>query len=177
MSRANRSQVSVKTAATVTLTVFGLAFLAWFLWHTSGALIITAAALLIAVALNRLVDWLERRHVRRGFGIALAMTGVVGFIVGLGFLFIPPIVGQIEQLVQQWPELLASFERTSFYRFLHQHLHIERLASQLESHAPAAVGTALTTVQYLVTAAVSGRVPPHGGGESAHHHRGGAIPR
>jgi putative heme transporter len=151
MSRANRSQVSVKTAATVTLTVFGLAFLAWFLWHTTGALIITAAALLIAVALNRLVDWLERHHVRRGFGIAIAMTGVVGLIVGLGFLFIPPIVGQIQQLVQQWPELLASFERTSFYRFLQQDLHVDRLVSQLESHAPAAVGTALTAVQYFVT--------------------------
>jgi predicted PurR-regulated permease PerM len=150
MSRPNRSQVSVKTVATVTLTVFGLGFAAWFVWNTTGALLITALALLLAIALNRLVDWLERHHVPRGWGIAIAMLGVVAVIVGLGFLFVPPIVGQIEQLVQEWPKLVASFERTSFYRFLQQRLHVEQLVAQLESHAPAAVGTALTAVQYLV---------------------------
>ena len=150
MSRENRSQVTVKTAATVALTVLGVAFAAWFLWNTTGALLITSAALLIAVALNRLVEWFERRGIRRAFGIAIAMTGVVGVLVGLGFLFIPPIVGQIEQVVNQGPQLLASFERTSLYRFLQQHLHIQQLVTQFESHAATAVGTALTVAEYVV---------------------------
>jgi predicted PurR-regulated permease PerM len=150
MSRENRSQVTVKTAATVALTVLGVTFAAWFIWNTTGALLITAVALLIAIALNRLVEWLERHRIRRGFGIAIAFTGVVGVLVGLGFLFIPPIVGQIEQVVNQWPQMLASFERTSFYHFLEQHLHIQQLVSQFESHATAAVGTALTVAEYVV---------------------------
>ncbi|HYZ89035.1 MAG TPA: AI-2E family transporter [Myxococcales bacterium] len=150
MSRVIRSQVSVKTILTVSLIVLAVVWAAWFFWNTTGALLIAAIALLISVALNRLVEWLEKHHVPRGVGIAIAMIGVVGALVGVGFAFIPTIVTQVEQLVGEWPHLLATFERTSFYRFLQQHMQIDRIKAQLTSSAPAAVGQVLAIVKGIV---------------------------
>ncbi len=150
MARDNPSQVSPKTAATVAATVLGVGFAAWFLWRTTGALLITAAALLVAVALDRLVDWLGRHHVRRGLGIAIAMIALVGVLVGFGFLLVPPIVSQIEQLVHDWPRLAASMKHTHLYEVLQRRLHLDQLLSRAESFAPAALGTALSAVRYVV---------------------------
>jgi putative heme transporter len=144
------SQVSPKSAAVVAVTALGVSFAAWFVWKTTGALLVTAVALLLAVALNRFVEWLERHRFSRGAGIAVAMIAVVGLLVAFGFLFIPPVVSQIEQLSNEWPRLLASAQHTDFYRFLQQHLHLDRVEGLLEKHAGEAVGSALAAVQFIV---------------------------
>ncbi len=148
--RGKPSQVSPKTAAVVVVTGLAIVFVAWLLWHTKGALLLTAAALLLAVALNRVVDWLERHRIRRGAGIAIAMIAVICVLVGLGLLLIPPVVSQIEQLVQDWPRIVASAKHTKEYGFLQQHLRVAQLSALVEKHAGEAVGSALTAVQLVV---------------------------
>ncbi len=62
-------------------------------------------ALFLALALNPLVEWLQRRGIRRR-GIAVATTYVlaIGVIVGVGFLFIPTLVHQVNDFVQKLPD-------------------------------------------------------------------------
>jgi predicted PurR-regulated permease PerM len=152
MSRENRSQVSAKTAATVTLTVLGIAFAAWLVWNTIDALLLTSAALLLAVALNPLVTWLERRRVPRWAGIALAMIGVVAVIGVIGWLLIPPIAGQIAELVKEWPDLLAKARRSSVYVFLQRHVGIEAWIAHVERQLPSMLPAALTVTRSILEA-------------------------
>ncbi len=152
MATPYRSQVSVKSAATVVLTALAIGFGAWVLWRTGAALLLTFAALLIAVALNRVVDWLERRRVPRAAGIAVAMLLLVGVLAGLGFLFIPTAVSQIEQLASEWPKLLASAQRSPAYRFLDRHLDLGAVVGRLKGHAGEVVTPALDVAKAVLDA-------------------------
>src|ERR687884_515027 len=78
------------------------------------------------------------------------MIAVVGLLVGIGFLLIPPVISQVEQLSREWPRLLASAQRSDVYRFLQKHLHVDRVQALVEKHATEAVGPALFAVQFVV---------------------------
>ncbi len=76
-------------------------------------LILIGSALFIAVGLQPVVAWLERRHVRR----ALAVTAVFLFFLVLLIAFllaaIPPIATQATQLVNDIPFYLAQLQSKS----------------------------------------------------------------
>ena len=59
-------------------------------------------AMFLAVALSRPVNFLNR-YVRRGFAIGGVYLGMLGVVVALGALLIPPIVNQINDLADNAP--------------------------------------------------------------------------
>ncbi len=78
---------------------FGLAAL---LIHALGdILMLFVVAFFVAMVLNPFVSWLERRGVRRGIAVLLTMLGLIGTIIGVGFLVVPPVVEQTTTLVKQ----------------------------------------------------------------------------
>jgi putative heme transporter len=60
------------------------------------------------------VDWLNRRGVPRGLAVVLIYLVFLLALVGLGFLLVPPVVGQVQALIAQAPDfgnrILASLE-------------------------------------------------------------------
>jgi predicted PurR-regulated permease PerM len=62
-------------------------------------------ALFLALALNPLVEWLQRRGIRRR-GLAVGATYVIAIaaITGIGFLFIPTLVSQVNDFVHKLPD-------------------------------------------------------------------------
>jgi predicted PurR-regulated permease PerM len=56
----------------------------------------------LAIALSRPVNVLDR-YMRRGLAIATVYLGLLAVIVGLAFLLIPPIVGQVNDLADNAP--------------------------------------------------------------------------
>jgi predicted PurR-regulated permease PerM len=147
--------VSVKTAFTVAVTVLAVVGTAWFLLRTTRALLVTAASLLIAVALNRVVQWLQAHRVPRGVGIALVMLAVVGAVVGLGFLIVPPVIDQASALVAEWPRIVAAIQRSSLYRIAAQHADLQSVLERAERAAPQALGAAVAVVRGSATALVA----------------------
>lgn len=154
-SRGIPSQVSVKTAFTVTVTVLAVAAGAWALWRATVALLVIAAALLVAVALNRTVEWLQRRGLSRGLGIAAAMLAVVAVFVGIGFVVVPPVVSQIGVLVNDWPRIVSTIERSTPYQLASRHLDLQAILQRAEAVAPQALGTVVTVLKGSVTALVA----------------------
>jgi predicted PurR-regulated permease PerM len=59
------------------------------------------AALFLALGLDPLVTWLEKRKVKRPIAILIALVGVLGIFAGLVLALIPVIVEQITNLVTQ----------------------------------------------------------------------------
>ena len=65
------------------------------------------AAVFLALGLDPLVTWLEKRKIKRPVAILIALVGVLGIFVGLVFALIPVIVEQVTNLVTQISEVIV----------------------------------------------------------------------
>jgi predicted PurR-regulated permease PerM len=63
-------------------------------------------ALFLALALNPAVDRLERRIKRRGIATGVVYLAALGAVVGIGFLFIPTLVNQVNDFAGKVPDYL-----------------------------------------------------------------------
>lgn len=122
-----RSQVSIKTAATVSLTVLGVAFGAWLLARGRLTLAVFAASTLVAVAIDHAVLLLEKRHVPRGVAILLVLVALLAFVGGLGLLVIPEAVAQVRDLVEQGPALLQRLRSSPVWEAIGGRLGLDQL--------------------------------------------------
>jgi len=156
------SRVSPKTVLTVCLVTAGTAAVLYALWRAPLALGITLLSAVLAVALEHIVSLLSRLRIPRGVGIALVMLGLLGALVGIGFLLIPPAITQGRQLVHSSgaylqtlpskplvrklstvvdvPELVAAAER-----------YIRQQPAELAQQALSVLGSAVRAVGSLVT--------------------------
>jgi predicted PurR-regulated permease PerM len=88
--------------AAVLLVAVGIAL--WIAWVSRRVLIWTFVSAFLAVALSPAVDALQRRGLRRrGAAAAVVYILLIAVIAGLGALFIPTLVNQINDLVDAAP--------------------------------------------------------------------------
>jgi predicted PurR-regulated permease PerM len=126
----------IKRSAAAALAVLGIGLGAWFLFHARIALILTVLALLIAVALERPVRWLQGLGLPRALAIAAVMLLALGALAGVVLILVPPAAAQVGQLVQSGPALLEKVQHSEVYRFLDRHFSIGRLLSPRGSRLP-----------------------------------------
>jgi len=149
-------RTTIKRTATIALTVLGIALAAGVLVRTPLAVGLTVASLLIAIALNRPIQALERRGLPRWLGITLVMLVVVGAIAGVVVLLVPRAVGQGRQLVENAPELLTKLRETAPYRFLERHLPLDQMIADERSRFPALARQLVDPVFALLRAILAG---------------------
>jgi predicted PurR-regulated permease PerM len=100
--------------ALIRYTLVGLAltvFICWALWEVRDALMLVYISALVAIGLSPLVNTIERKRlmrqrVPRWAAILVIYLCVIGAIVGVGILVIPPIVTQARGLAMELPRLL-----------------------------------------------------------------------
>jgi predicted PurR-regulated permease PerM len=64
-------------------------------------------ALFLSLALNPLVEWLQRRGIhRRSLAVTTSFVLVIAAIAGIGFLFVPTLVNQVNDFVQKLPDYI-----------------------------------------------------------------------
>lgn len=78
----------------------------YILWQIRQVLLLVFAAIVFAVALNRVVRWLQGRGVKRGHAIALTVISLLLIFVILFALIGPSFATQLEQLINAVPRLL-----------------------------------------------------------------------
>jgi len=76
-------------------------------------------ALFIALALEPVVRWLERRRVKRPLGIAIVFASFVLVIGGILAVVIPMIATQIATLVRTAPQYFTDIANQEWYQNLH----------------------------------------------------------
>lgn len=103
-----------------TLTLGGLAalLLALAISNLATVIIYIVLALFAALGLEPVVEWLVRRHVKRGWAIAIVFLGVALLLVGVLWLVIPTVVEQITQFVQDIPSLVDAAEKSDWFAYL-----------------------------------------------------------
>src|SRR5271165_2313913 len=77
---------------------------ALLVWALKSILLLFAVVFLVAMVLNPIIAFLERRGIHRGLAVALlALAFVAVYALVLAFL-IPPLLTQVDELIRQTPE-------------------------------------------------------------------------
>ncbi len=82
--------------------------LLWFLHEIQGVLLFFLLALVLAVAMNAPVVWLERRGMPRVVATLLVSALGLGTVALLGWLVIPRLVRDVTALARSLPQLLTA---------------------------------------------------------------------
>src|ERR1700742_1529295 len=93
-------------------------------------------AIFLAVALAAPVNLLSR-HMRRGFAIALVYLGLLAIPIGIAALVVPPLVTQVNNLIQNLPDYANDAQRftqrnQTLRRLEHDYNITEKLQQQAE---------------------------------------------
>ena len=94
--------LSAKAIAKIVLIVVGILFCLYLIYRLRQPLTWVFLSIFLAVALSRPVNYLNR-YMRRGLAILTVYVGLLATIVLLGFLLIPPIVSEINDLADNAP--------------------------------------------------------------------------
>jgi predicted PurR-regulated permease PerM len=92
------------------LTVLGIWLLVglvlWVIWLSRGVVGWILIAIFLAMALNPVVEFFERRGLRRGRAAVVVSLLALVVMGGLSYLLIPPLVGSLRDFVEAVPDLV-----------------------------------------------------------------------
>lgn len=91
--------------------VFGVVIALRFLWIAHAIFIVTFLGVLIGLAVARAADFLERFHIRRGFGAPLVVLVAIGLLVVLGLILAPSVQEQSKQIATELPKLVDTADK------------------------------------------------------------------
>src|SRR5918997_1250754 len=145
-TRTLKIEFSLRSVFTIILVIAAI----WILWHLWKILLVLVVATVLAGTFSPVVDWLERHRVRRPFALAAVLVGLLGAVVGIGFLVIPALAGQISGLIDDAPAIqrqvadwMARFpmlaQRAEQVRQAHPDQYLEPVGQYALSYAQAAV--------------------------------------
>jgi len=86
------------------VVLVGLVVLLAFLLRIVEVLMSFALAAIFAIALSPVVNWLEKRRVRRGFGAFVVMAGAFAIVGGLYDIIAPRLKPELRHLYDSFPE-------------------------------------------------------------------------
>lgn len=99
------------TLLRVLLMAFALVILLWFSYQIGTVLLASLLSLILAIALNAPVEYLERRNVSRAAGTAISFVSLLAIFAISGWLVVPRLAEQIPELIDQVPELVDALSQ------------------------------------------------------------------
>lgn len=83
----------------------------YVLWQIRDVLLLIFSAIVLAHALNILVEKFRRTGLRRSFAVLLSIVLLLLVLVGFYFLIVPPFADQFQQLIRLVPKGIAQFNQ------------------------------------------------------------------
>jgi predicted PurR-regulated permease PerM len=137
----------------------GAAFvLGWSIVNAREILLLIALALFIAIGLEPVVALLHRHRVPRPLAVALVSLAGLGIVAGVLALAIPPLVTEVDKLVNLAPHYVQTLNnRSSFLGHLNNQYHIvSHLKKALSSGGASSVASGVVGAGTLVVGAITG---------------------
>jgi predicted PurR-regulated permease PerM len=131
------------------------------LWIARHVLTWIFIALFLTLALNPAVDRLERRIKRRALATGIVYLATLAAIVGIGWLFIPTLVDQVNDFARKVPDYLDDLTKgRGRLGFLQEKYHlVDKARDALQEGGAAKLfgvsGTAVAVAKGVVTAVVA----------------------
>ncbi len=151
-----------RTVLTVLAIVLAVAGLLELIWVARQVITWIFVAFFLALALNPLVEWIQRHGVpRRGFAAGIAFLAALGVIAALGGLFVPILVGEIREFADAVPgyvrDLTAGRGRLGFLE--REYEIVERVQEAVDEAGAARLlgfsGAAVAVTKGVITAVVA----------------------
>jgi len=93
------------------VALFVAALVVWFLLKVVDVLLLVVLAILLAVYLSAVTDWLERRFgTRRWAGLTVTIVASLAGVIGVGVLLAPPVIEQTRALMSGLPQTLTNIQ-------------------------------------------------------------------
>jgi predicted PurR-regulated permease PerM len=130
----------------------------WLVYLARHALLIVYVSVLLSIGFGPVVRTIERHPVKRGdralprwFAILVVYLVIVGVLTVAGFLVIPPLVDQAQELWRRLPSMLDNFQTFLIDRgLLNQRITLEEAVRSAPGSPGTAVGTVATAVGSVV---------------------------
>jgi predicted PurR-regulated permease PerM len=142
--------LSAKAVAKIVLIVVGVLLCLYVLYQLRRPLTWLFIATFLAVALAPPVNFLSR-YMKRGFAIGLVYLALLGSIVALGLLFIPPVVNGVNDVADNAPSYAADVRdyvnKNDTLRKLEEDYNITDKLEQEASKLPSKLGGAASVLR------------------------------
>ncbi|MBA3716733.1 MAG: AI-2E family transporter [Actinobacteria bacterium] len=118
-------------------------------------------AVFFALALNPAVDWFQRRVKKRGYAVGIVYVLAFMAIALVGYVFIPPLVDQVNHLVEKIPDYIHDLTKgKGRLGFLERKYHIvEKVKHALSDGGASKLfgfsGTAISITKSVVTIVIA----------------------
>lgn len=135
-------------------TIFAILLLL-FVKSVADVLLMVFVAALFSLYLGGIADFLQGRfNVPRGLGLAIAMLLTVLLATGVGYLVVPPVLQQTQDLISQLPKQITAWtaslrELVTKYPVLSQVIHPDEVQRQLAGLATHASGLVPAVLNFL----------------------------
>ena len=150
-----------RTVFTVVGIVLAVAAVLEVIWISRHVLSWVFISLFLALAMNPAVEWLQRHRIRRrGAAVGITYLGVLLGIVGLGALFVPTLVDQVNSFVDKTPDYVHDLTSgRGKLGFLETKYHVvEKVREQVNKGGASRIlglsGTALAVTKGVINAVV-----------------------
>jgi predicted PurR-regulated permease PerM len=151
-----------RTVLTVLGLVLAVAVALEVIWISRQVISWVLIAAFLAVAINPLVELLQRHGVRRrGAAVAIAYVGVIAVIAAIAATFIPTLVGQVTDFANKVPDYVHDITKgRGRLGFLETKYHLrERIQEQVNQGGVKKIlgfsGTALAVTKGVITMVVA----------------------
>lgn len=139
-------------------TIFAILLLL-FIKSVADVLLMVFVAALFSLYLGGIADFLQGRfNMPRGLGLALAMLLTILLVGGVGWLVVPPVLQQTQELVSVLPQQITQWtaslrELVARYPVLQQVIHpdeVQRQLAGIATHASSLVPAVLNFLQGFI---------------------------
>jgi predicted PurR-regulated permease PerM len=131
---------STKDIVRVFATVAALCALLYVLYVVRSVVWLLAISLFVAMALGPAVDLLARARIPRAGAILLVYLAIAATIVGIGTLFVPPLVSGVQSIAKDAPSYLAKLRKDPTLRSYDNRYHITEKVQKEAANLPQRLG-------------------------------------
>ncbi|MCL5008945.1 MAG: AI-2E family transporter [Patescibacteria group bacterium] len=101
----------LETSTQVILKVIFAGLILAFLWLIRDILLILLISLILASAMEPMVDYFSEKRVPRAVSVLAVYALVLASVTFVVYLLVPPVIGQMRVLAERWPDYALQLER------------------------------------------------------------------
>ncbi|MBI2099206.1 AI-2E family transporter [Candidatus Uhrbacteria bacterium] len=153
-----KTYIGIKTGTLFQIAAVLLFF--WFLYVIRDIIAILFASLILAAVMDPAADWCERKRIPRALGVLAIYAGLLGALVLVVTLLVPPLFDQMREFVASLARLLERLldQAGSIREFGQKYGILENIESGIsavESGLARAAGGVFSTISGAVSGLVS----------------------
>src|SRR5919199_3446045 len=150
--------MSARAVARTVLVAAAVAAALYLLYRIRSVVALVFIAVFIAVALGRPVDFVESLGLKRWLAILATYLAVLGAVVLLGLLVVPPIVSETNKFVHNVPGYVDDLRKNKTVRDYDKKYHVTKKLREGAQKLPSKLGDAVGALQTVTVGVFSALV-------------------